>query len=206
MTVAAAPGTERVRREFQDQDVEFLLVYTREAHPGENCPAHTTLEEKKGDATALVEREGVHSTVIIDDLEGSVHRAYGAQPNMLYLIDKKGRVAFRALWAEEVALRRSLTQLLDRERKGQENVVGENLRIVLPMLHGMSEIPRVLGRAGPQAVEDYQNVLGQGAWWAARALALFRPVLRASPRRRALLVGVVALGMLAVALAVLSLG
>lgn len=194
MTAAAAPGTERVQKEFQDRDVEFLLVYVREAHPGENYPSHTTLEQKKRDAIALAEQEDIHTTVIIDDLEGTIHRAYGLQPNMLYVIDKGGRVAFRALWAEEAALRRTLTELLDREQKGQDTILGENLSILIPFLHGMSEIPRVLGRAGTQAVEDYQQVLGRGAGLVVRGLSLFRPLLRASPTVRAALLGGVVLG------------
>ncbi len=206
MTAAAAPGTERVQNEFQGRDVEFLLVYIREAHPGETCPAHTTLEQKKRDATALVEQEDIHTTVIIDDLEGTIHRAYGAQPNMLYLIDKKGCVAFRALWAEEATLRRNLAELLDHEQKGQGTVLGENLSILIPMLHGMTEIPRVLRRAGPKAVKDFQQTMGRGAWLAARALSLFRRVFRTSTTCRAVLLAGAALGVLGLILAALWLG
>ncbi|MFQ5656855.1 MAG: hypothetical protein ACE5G5_04890 [Candidatus Methylomirabilales bacterium] len=192
-----------MKKKFQGRNVEFLLVYVREAHPGEHYPAHTSLEQKKQHARALAEQEDIHTTVIIDDLEGTIHRSYGLQPNMLYVIDKAGRVAFRALWAEEAALRRTLTALLDRERKGQESTFGENLNILIPFLHGMSEIPRVLGRAGPQAVEDLQHVLGPRAWLAARAISPLRPLLRTSRRLRAALLGGLALGMLAVILAAL---
>jgi hypothetical protein len=86
MTAAAAPGTERAQKVFQDQDIVFLLVYVREAHPGEYYPAHTTLEQKKRDATDLATQEDIHYSVLIDDLEGIIH---------LYVIDKDGRVAFR---------------------------------------------------------------------------------------------------------------
>lgn len=201
MTAAAAPGTERVRQEFQGQDVEFLLVYVREAHPGEHYPAHTTLEQKNRDAIALVRHEDMHTTVVLDDLEGTIHRAYGLQPNMLYVIDKGGRVVFRALWAEEGALRRTLIQILTGEREGHRTSFGENLSILIPFLHGMGELSRVLGRAGPQAVEDFEHVVGRTALFMARGLSLLRPILRVSPRVRAALLGGIAFGTLVVILA-----
>src|SRR5918994_6641124 len=117
MTAAAAPGMERVRKDFQGRDVEFFLVYVREAHPGERYPAHKTLEQKVHDAKAIAELEGIGATVLVDDLGGTIHRNYGQQPNMLYVIDKEGRVFFRALWAEEITLRRSLTSLLKADQK-----------------------------------------------------------------------------------------
>src|SRR5918995_3202132 len=121
MTAAAAPGTERVRNDFKDRGVEFFLIYVREAHPGEHHPAHETLEQKIQNAKALAELEGIGAKALIDDLDGTIHRNYGQQPNMLYVINKEGRVFFRALWAEEITLRRSLTSLLRADRK-QEGV------------------------------------------------------------------------------------
>jgi hypothetical protein len=105
MTAAAAPGMERVQKDFQGRGVEFLLVYVREAHPGERYPAHKTQEQKIRDAKDLGRFEKIRATILADDLEGTIHRNYGQQPNMLYVIDKEGRVFFRALWAEEISLR-----------------------------------------------------------------------------------------------------
>ncbi|MFQ5683743.1 MAG: hypothetical protein ACE5HC_10785 [Candidatus Binatia bacterium] len=193
MAAAAAPGMERVRQEFQGEDVEFLFVYAREAHPGENYPAHATLEEKKRNATVLMKQEHIHAVVIIDDLEGTIHRAFGLKPNMIYLIDKEGRIAFRALWTEEATLRRSLRNLLDREGKGDETTLEEDRRMLRPMLRGLGDIPRVLRRAGPQAVKDFQRVLGPGVWLAACTFSRFRLIFRYPGRFRAILFRSVAL-------------
>jgi hypothetical protein len=119
MTAAAAPGTERVRNDFKDRDVEFFLVYVREAHPGERYPAHETSEQKIQDAKALAELEWIGAKVLVDDLDGTIHRNYGQQPNMLYVIDKEGRVFFRALWAAETSLRRALTSSPEDRRSGR---------------------------------------------------------------------------------------
>lgn len=189
MTAAAAPGTERVRNDLKDRDVEFFLVYVREAHPGERYPAHETLEQKIQNAKALGELEGIGATVLVDDLEGAIHRNYGQQPNMLYVIDKEGRVFFRALWAEEISLRRALTSLLRAEETGEQVTPRENLSALVPMLYGMSEMTRVLARAGNQALEDFREVMGRSALLVARGTSWLRPVLRAAPRIQFVLVG-----------------
>ncbi len=206
MTAAAAPGTERVWKEFQRRDIEFLLIYVREAHPGETYPCHTSMEQKTRYATALANEEDIHAPVLIDDLEGTIHRTYGFQPNMLYVMDKRGRVVFRALWAEAAALRRALTELLDREQKGSDTILGENLDVLVPFLHGMAEIPRVLRQAGSQAVEDFRSVLGNGALLAARSLAVFRPLLRASPGVRLAVLGCATLAIMGAMFALLRRG
>ena len=198
MTAAAAPGMERVRKDFQGREVEFLLVYVREAHPGERYLAHKTLEQKIRDAKALVELEGIGAKVLVDDLEGTIHRNYGQQPNMLYVIDKEGRVFFRALWAEEIALRRSLTSLLRAEENGKEVSPSENSSTLIPMLHGMSETKRVLERAGNQAVGDFEQAMGRSVLLVAHGTSWLRPVLRAAPRIQVFLItGLLALPALA---------
>src|SRR6266545_187036 len=189
MTAAAAPGTERMRKDFQGPDVEFFLVYVREAHPGEHYPAHETSEQKIRDAKALAELEGIGAKVMVDDLEGTIHWDYGLQPNMLYVIDKAGRVFFRALWAEERALRRALTSLLSAEEKREEVIPRENVSTLLPMLQGMSEVPRVLDRAGMQAVEDFRQAMGRSALVIARGASWLRPIFRAAPGLQVVLGG-----------------
>ncbi|MEX0802542.1 MAG: hypothetical protein WD688_04400 [Candidatus Binatia bacterium] len=153
----------------------------REAHPGERYPAHKTLEQKIRDAKAIAELEGIGATVLVDDLEGTIHRNYGQQPNMLYVIDREGRVFFRALWAEELALRRSLTSLLSAEENGKEVSPSENLSTLIPMLHGMSETTRVLERAGNQAVADFEQAMGRSVLLVAHGTSWLRPFLRAAP-------------------------
>lgn len=199
MTAAAAPGMERVRSEFQSRGVEFFLVYVREAHPGEHYGAHEALEQKLRDAKELAEREGIGARILVDDVEGTIHQAYGLKPNMLYVIDKAGRVVFRALWTEEMSLRRFLTSLVRAEEKGDQITPRESLGTLIPMLHGVSEVRRVLLRAGADALEDFRQAMGGGVLVVARATSWFRPVLRAAPGLRAIAAGAVlglTLGML----------
>lgn len=46
--------------------------------------------------------------VLVDDLEGTVHRAYGALPNYVDIIDPQGTVVFRSDWNKPKAVREAL--------------------------------------------------------------------------------------------------
>jgi hypothetical protein len=58
-------------------EAEFLVIAVREAHPGEVTGHHNTLAQKRQAARCLAIEEGLRRRVLIDDLEGSVHGAYG---------------------------------------------------------------------------------------------------------------------------------
>jgi hypothetical protein len=87
-------------KEVVDQfsDLEFLLVYVREAHPGKRLHQHKSINEKKK-ATALVGlRYGEHRRVLVYTFEGDFHRAYGGMPNIIYIIRPDGTVHYRCNW------------------------------------------------------------------------------------------------------------
>ncbi len=75
-----------------------MFVHTREAHPGENVPQHDTFEDKLTCARLLREETGIRRPILVDDLSGTVHRRYGAMPNMTWVIDRGGRVVYKANW------------------------------------------------------------------------------------------------------------
>lgn len=81
-------------------DVNFLALYVREAHPGERVPQHKTLAEKRGRAQAARRLLGEKRPILVDSLEGALHRRLGSYPNMLYLIRPDGIIAYRSDWAE----------------------------------------------------------------------------------------------------------
>src|SRR5579872_7076532 len=98
MTAGSIRGLNHLHEEYSDDEVQFLFVYAREAHPGEQLPAHRSLEDKEQAAELFREEEHVEMPILVDTLDGKVHRQYGGAPNPTYLIDKAGRVAFRMLW------------------------------------------------------------------------------------------------------------
>ncbi|GAB4150046.1 MAG: hypothetical protein Tsb0016_21600 [Sphingomonadales bacterium] len=102
---------EELAKEFPD--VEFLLVYVREAHPGERKKQHKTMADKKQGAALLPKKYGEHRRILIDSLDGNMHRAYGAMPNIVYIINPEGIVHYRCDWAHVSGIRAALA---DRSR------------------------------------------------------------------------------------------
>ncbi|HEU5336614.1 MAG TPA: deiodinase-like protein [Terriglobales bacterium] len=162
MTAGSIRGLNRLREQYSDEDVQFLFVYVREAHPGDELPAHRSLEDKAEAAELFCEEEDVEMPVLIDKLDGKVHRQYGGMPNSSYLIDKSGKVAFRATWTRPSLLEEAIDELLEtQEESGEEHAVvhgGEDTS--LPRRYGMLHAHRALERGGPEAVRDFKDALG----------------------------------------------
>ena len=104
---------DQMAREFAD-DVNFLFVYVREAHPDTHpdWPAHKSIEQKLEHARALRKRHGTPRTIVVDSLEGEVHRVYGGMPNMSWIVDHAGIVAYKAAWTSEIDLRAAIGEVL----------------------------------------------------------------------------------------------
>ncbi len=96
-------------------DVEFLALYTREAHPGERIGAHKTLNEKMSRAKDAQQRFGEQRTLLIDNLQGDAHLAYGTLPDMIYIIAPDGTVVFRGKWNNAKTIRKVLQKLVNGE-------------------------------------------------------------------------------------------
>ena len=102
------PDMKAIKDDFPE--VEYLLVYVREAHPGERLHQHRSYEEKVKAAKLLKPRYGEHRRVLVDTYEGDFHRAYGAMPNILYVIRPDGTIHYRCNWATAESLRKALTE------------------------------------------------------------------------------------------------
>ena len=99
-------------KEYAEKGFKFIFVYTREAHPGENFPAHRNLEQKLAHANALQERLKVERPILVDDLVGTGHQQYGTLPNMTYLISRGGKVLFRCDWTDPPTIDTALEYIL----------------------------------------------------------------------------------------------
>lgn len=113
VTISAAPGLVRLHERY-GEEVRFLLVYVREAHPGGSIPQPRTLEQKRRHAAALKEELRLPFEVAVDDIDGGLHRQLGARPNSAYIVDAGGVIVFRAQWANVgEPLERALAALVD---------------------------------------------------------------------------------------------
>ncbi|MBI2876582.1 MAG: hypothetical protein HYY20_06850 [Candidatus Tectomicrobia bacterium] len=181
MTAGARPGLIDLYKDFKDR-VQFVSVYVREAHPGENYPHHISFGQKMRHARDWVEQDKIPWTVAVDMLDGATHRAYGPLPNIVYLIDRTGHLSFRALWAgQEGLLRDKLGELLKREAAGEDPVsLGQQENLLIPLLHGAVEFDHALARGGPKAVEDFRREMGSLMYSLERLLSRLQPVVHPS--------------------------
>ena len=99
-------------KEFAQDDIQFIFLYTREAHPGDNKPHHSSMEQKLRYALDFVEMWGIERPMYVDDLDGPVHRAYGTLPNMTWIINRAGHIVYKADWTDKRTVRAAMEQLV----------------------------------------------------------------------------------------------
>lgn len=90
------------------EEVEFLRVYVREAHPSDtDSPTATnskagilvqqpkTLSERCQVAERCSTNLHLSTPMVVDDIDNHVGKLYGGWPDRLYLIDKQGKVVYQ---------------------------------------------------------------------------------------------------------------
>jgi peroxiredoxin len=161
-TAASIEGLNDLYHEYAGDDVEFPFVYVREAHPGERLGRRETFDDKKEAAQRFREEESLDVPIIVDDLNGKIHRKYGGLPNPTYIIDKSGRVAFRARWTRPNVIEDALDELLERqqERDTEHAIVHGGEDTSMPLTLAMFHAHRALGRGGRKAIADFRRELG----------------------------------------------
>lgn len=90
-----------------------MFVYTREAHPGERVPRHDSFDAKLGHARLLRDELGIRRPILVDDLAGTAHRGFGGLPNMSWVIERDGTVAYKASWTRAANIDAFLRRYLD---------------------------------------------------------------------------------------------
>jgi len=177
-------------------------VLIRQAHPGPDAPPYDSLAEKLRDAERYRHEEGIPWPVLVDDLDGTVHQAYGGLADPSYLIDVDGRVAFYELWTHAPTLHRAIRELLARGGRG---VVLGGIDRRPHLLPALTAGWRALERGLPQSYLDLETA-SPGAATVTWLFGKLRPVLapltlRATPlprsARLALAAGATALAGLA---------
>ena len=157
MCAFEAPELNRLQAEFDNKGISFFLLYTRESHPAENYSAHRSFEHKLAYARDLQRLENVCLPILIDHLDGRIHRAYGVWPNALFVIHKDGRLIFRSNMANHRELREFLDDLLAGEKAQAEGKVTHLQYSERLLAHEADQEThrRVYERAGRKAFEDY---------------------------------------------------
>lgn len=97
MYAQSVPPMQALIRKYPQLD--HVLLYVREAHPGERQPQHASLDAKLGAArTSCARYHEENRPVLVDTLDGAAHQAYGSMPNSVFIIAPDGTILFRSLW------------------------------------------------------------------------------------------------------------
>lgn len=154
----------------------------RQAHPGPQVPAYRSEERKRQDADRYRREEEIAWPVLIDDLAGTAHQAYGGLADPTYLIDVDGRVAFYCMWTHAPTLHEAIAEL---DARGGRGVVHGGIDHVPHMLSAMADGWRGIRRGLPQSVLDLMTAgpgMSSALWLGYRLRPLLAPVaLRGKP-------------------------
>lgn len=107
-------AVEKLSKKFRNKGVEFFTIYTREMN-GSWQPADyfEKLQRAKGlrFAYGLQTHVRVGRKVLIDDLKDTVFQTYGAVPNGVFIVDKEGRLAYKAKETKPAEIEKVLAKL-----------------------------------------------------------------------------------------------
>ena len=150
VTESAAPGLNQLRERFGGQ-VRFVMVNVREAHPGKNVPQPQSMDQKTSHAEQLRDAHGFNFEVVLDDIDGTLHRALSPKPNSAYIVDWEGTILFRVQWANDT---NALAEALEAVTEGKALRRLQSRDLVRPMLSMLRYGAPVFDRAGKGARRD----------------------------------------------------
>ena len=152
----ACAALDDMAERYADRGVTSVFIYTREAHPGENLPHHTSQEVKRSQARAFQNERGVRRPILLDDLEGTAHRAFGLLPNMSWILGRGGLILYKAAWTDSQDLESGLVDSLDALAEPRSMTLRPaHTERLLWRLRDEASFRAGLERAGPQAVKDF---------------------------------------------------
>jgi hypothetical protein len=102
---------------------------------------------------------GIRRPILVDDLDGTAHRAYGLLPNMTWVIGRGGRILYRADWTSAA----NVASFLERHAPGRARRPASGS--VSPYLSEQIEYRDVdrpafydhLRRMGPSSYQEFRN-------------------------------------------------
>ncbi len=105
--------------------MECVVVCVRDPHPGE--PAYRkyvqpeNMEQRKQYAKELADTRSMAATVVVDSMQDEVYKLFGSLPNMVYVLDRDGTIAYKATWAMADKIDQVLSQMTA-EQSTQESL------------------------------------------------------------------------------------
>ena len=125
MTASAMPVLKELYSQFSDK-IDFLTLYIREVHPGGLFP---------------------QPTMVMDSLDGDLHKTLYAKSDDAYLVNDQGIVVFRYLWStDEEVLGADLSDLVG----GQKPQRPRSTAVMGPVVTAVGHFTDTIKLTGPQ--------------------------------------------------------
>ncbi|MCC5797448.1 MAG: hypothetical protein JJU48_09020 [Methylophaga sp.] len=170
MTMSSLEDMQRISDKFRDKYTVSML-YVREAQPGENWPQPSQMNTKRQHALEFASISPGQLLVLVDGLEGDLHRQLDTKPNSLHIIDQQGQILFMSLWAGD---NKAVITAIDQLEDGQnDSAVSVSECMVMPFLRGAAFMHDTLQQAGKRADRE----LMRGAppiWLLSRAASVLK--------------------------------
>jgi hypothetical protein len=108
-------------------------------------------------ARRLRDEVGIRRRILVDDLDGTAHHAYGLLPNMTWVVARGGRVVYKSDWTSAANVEAFLERYGEgKSRKPASGVIGQFLTEQVEFRD--LDRPRfyeLLERNGPRALSEF---------------------------------------------------
>jgi hypothetical protein len=153
----AAPSLDAIAEEYSGQGVGSIFIYTHEAHPGENYPHHMSMEQKVRQAQDLRDILSVKRPILVDALDGACHRAYGAMPNMSWIISRSGVPVYKSDWSDSNSINNAIVYYLDvvQRRRQRQRLAPFRVERLDYRTNDSEAFFKGLERSGPKATREF---------------------------------------------------
>lgn len=147
---------------YMEQGVGSIFLYTHEAHPGENYPHLTSMEQKFEHAKALQEVYRVTRPILLDALDGACHRTYGSMPNMSWLFTRTGIPVYKSEWTDAHSVENAIEYYLgvNDRRRSRVRLAPFHVERLDFRTSDREGFYRGLERNGPKAVKEFDAAFG----------------------------------------------
>jgi thiol-disulfide isomerase/thioredoxin len=174
------------------ESVQFVLLQVREAHPGAEVGQPHTLGDKVQHAQLMRQVYAVGWPVLVDDIDGTLHRQLGTEPNSLHIIGADGEILYRALFAGDAGVENALAAVA-----AGEQLTKKSSQSLLPVFNSIGFMHDTVAGAGAGAYSDMVKTAPPLV-----AVALAAKLFPFVPKKRRGLALLIALVVLGVVLAV----
>ena len=147
-TASSMPDLKGLEERYGDH-VQFVLLQVREAHPGAEIDQPHTLQDKVQHAQLMPEVYSVRWPVLVDDIEGTLHRLLGTEPNSLHIIGADGEILYRALFAGDAGVEKAIAAVA-----AGEQLTRKSSQSLMPVLNSVGFMHDAVVGAGAGAYSD----------------------------------------------------